>query len=219
MNHIIVTLDGPAGVGKSSLAREIAGDLAIPFLDTGAMFRFLALQLGPGLDLLAPEELAEQARAWRFSLRGAGTGTELLANGRQLGDDIRSEAASLAASRLGQRPEAREILKAAQRAIGRDSSLVAEGRDLGTVVFPYAPYKFFLDAHPEVRAMRRLRQLKLQGREAVYETILADIVARDTTDRNRSAAPLMPAADAITIDTSDMNIGEVKEAILRHIRG
>lgn len=217
MSPMIVTLDGPAGVGKSTLARLVAKALRIPCLDTGAMFRFLALKLGPRLDDLTPEALERSAGKWRFSLIGSGDETILLANGSPLGEAIRTEEASRAASQLGQRPEARAILKAAQRALGQQSSLVAEGRDLGTVVFSNAPHKFFLDAKPEVRTMRRMLQLEQQGRRANYDDLLADINARDEADRNRATAPLRAAKDAVVIDTSELNVEQARDAILRHI--
>ena len=152
----IVTLDGPAGVGKTTLARSVAAKLGVAYLDTGAMFRTLGLKFGEEVDRTDPRVLAEEARGLRFELTGSGAETVLHCNGKAVGSEIRTEEVGMLAARVGAVPEIREVLKEQQRRIGAATSLVAEGRDMGTVVFPGAPYKFFLDASPEVRAGRRL---------------------------------------------------------------
>lgn len=210
----IITLDGPAGVGKTTLARLIAQDLGIPYMDTGAMFRFLALKLGEAGLNLPDEDLSVKARQWHFNLSGAGATTQLLANGAIIGPEIRTEQVSRLASAYGKSPAIREALLEAQRQLGEKSALAAEGRDLGTVVFPQAANKFFLDARPEVRAMRRWKELAAKGGTESLESIEQAIRERDWQDRHRQIAPLKPAQDAIIIDTSDLTIQQVRQKIL-----
>lgn len=207
----IITLDGPAGVGKSTLAKQVASILHIAYLDTGAMFRTLALRLGPDAETLPDEELRERCRGFRFRLEGAGEKSALLCNGEPVGDEIRTEEVGRLASRLATSPIVRDALKAAQRALGESTSLVAEGRDMGTVVFPAARFKFFLDARPEVRGLRRFQELEARGEKADLAEITEMIRQRDDMDRNRAVAPLKPAPDALIVDTSDLDV----EGVLR----
>ena len=207
----IITLDGPAGVGKSTLAKQVASILHIAYLDTGAMFRTLALRLGPDAAKLPDEELRERCRGFRFRLEGAGEKSVLLCNGEPVGDEIRTEEVGRLASRLATSPIVRDALKSAQRALGESTSLVAEGRDMGTVVFPAARFKFFLDARPEVRGLRRFRELEARGEKADLAQITEMIRQRDDMDRNRAVAPLKPAPDALIVDTSDLDV----EGVLR----
>ena len=161
----IITLDGPAGVGKSTLAKRLATILGIPYLDTGAMFRTIALRLGPGAEALPEDELRARCNAFRFKLQGGGEHSVLLCNGVPVGPEIRTEEVGRLASRLATSTVVRDCLKEAQRSLG-ESGLVAEGRDMGTVVFPTARFKFFLDARPEVRGMRRFEELQAKGEPA-----------------------------------------------------
>ncbi len=210
----IVTIDGPAGAGKTSVSRRVASALGVAYLDTGAMFRALALRLGEGGDGLPGERIGEALRAMTFSLDGTGEATRLLVDGAPLPDAARTERVGKWASNLAVLPVVRETLRDVQRDLGRRSPLLAEGRDMGTVVFPDAARKFFLDASPEVRAERRRLQLLALGRPADYATILDDIRRRDAKDRNRPIAPLRPAPDAVCIDTSAMAEDAVVAAIL-----
>ena len=210
----IVTLDGPAGVGKTTMARMCAERLGIAYLDTGAMFRTLALRLGPGAHQLPPEELEARAAALPFTLCVENGQSVLRCAGDTIGQEIRTEEVGMLASTLGTVPVIREVLKKAQRAIGATTSLVAEGRDMGTVVFPQAACKFFLDASPEVRAARRLRDLQARGGTGDLATIAAQIRERDAQDRGRAVAPLRPAEDAILLDSSDHAIPEVLAMLL-----
>lgn len=214
----IVTLDGPAGVGKSTLAIQIAATLKIPYLDTGAMFRCMALHLGDAVQTLNGEALRQRCKQWQFRLEFLGTQSRLFCNDVPVGSEIRTEEVGMRAAQLGILPEAREVLKLAQRHLGEHGALVAEGRDMGTVVFPEARFKFFLDASPEVRARRRLKDLEARGQKPVLEELIQQIRQRDELDRNRPVAPLCPAADALIVDTSDLDIVAVRTLLLQHIR-
>ncbi|WP_165174596.1 (d)CMP kinase [Desulfovibrio sp. ZJ369] len=216
-NLPVVTLDGPAGVGKTTLARRMAESLDLAYLDTGAMFRCLALKLGPGAELLPEEELRARCKEWTFSIAGKGRSAALFCNGRAVRGEVRTEEVGMLAARIGTVPVVRELLKAAQRAMGEASPLVAEGRDMGSVVFPDARFKFFLDAAPEVRAMRRLRDLANRGEQAELTVLTEQIRQRDALDRNRAVAPLRPAPDALIIDTSQLDIEGVLGVLLHHI--
>ncbi|MDR1777112.1 MAG: (d)CMP kinase [Desulfovibrio sp.] len=215
----VITLDGPAGVGKSTLARLLAHRLSIAYLDTGAMFRCLALKLGPGVENLDEEELRRRCDGFSFSLDGAGSAARLCCNGAPIGEEIRGEKVGLLAARIAVLPVVREALKKAQRRIGALSPLVAEGRDMGLVVFPDAKCKFFLDAAPEIRARRRMRDLEQAGQASNLAALTEQIRRRDDMDRNRATAPLKPADDAMLVDTSDMGIEEVLELLLGCILG
>ena len=208
----IITLDGPAGVGKSTLAKRLATILGIPYLDTGAMFRTIALRLGPGAETLPEDELRARCNAFRFKLQGGGEGSVLLCNDVPVGREIRTEEVGRLASRLATSTVVRDYLKEAQRSLG-ESGLVAEGRDMGTVVFPTARFKFFLDARPEVRGMRRFEELQAKGEPADLAQITEMIRQRDDMDRNRAVAPLQPAADAVIVDTSDLDIDGVLKVL------
>jgi cytidylate kinase len=214
----VITLDGPAGVGKSTLARLLAENLSVAYLDTGAMFRCLALRLGAGAENLVESAVRLRCAGVCFSLAGRGKATKLYCDGTPVGEKIRSESVGLLAARIAVVPAVREILKKAQRDIGKAAPLVAEGRDMGLVVFPDARFKFFLDAAPEVRTQRRLKDLKQRGETVSLAELTKQIRDRDDMDRNRALAPLRPADDALLVDTSHMSVGETLNLMLRHIK-
>lgn len=215
---MLVTLDGPAGVGKSTLSARLAGELGIAFLDTGAMFRAAAFTLGEGAWDWTQGILQQKLGDFDFSLTGSGADTQLLLNGKPLPAEIRSEQTGNWASQLAVVPSVRAYMKMAQIMLGQNTSLVAEGRDMGTVVFPQAAHKFFLDADPEERARRRCRQLQAQNKPADFDAILAAIRQRDDLDRNRAIAPLKPAPDATLVDTTNLNEDQVLATMLSAIR-
>ncbi len=223
-NPLVVTLDGPAGVGKSTLARNVAGHLGIAYMDTGAMFRTIALGLKEHIDTaqrcltLHGPALEAALQHFTFALQGNGEKTTLLCNDRLVGNEIRSEEAGLMAAAVAVAPEVRSFLKTAQQALGARFPLVAEGRDMGTEVFPQAACKIFLDASPEVRATRRFLQLQEMGSPADLPTLTAQIAQRDAQDRNRAIAPLRPAADAVIIDTSALSLEEVFHTIIQAVQ-
>lgn len=207
-----MAIDGPAGAGKSTVARRIADRLAFLYIDTGAMYRAVglwALRANVVLsDMHRLEQLARQARI-EFV---AGSRTVLL-NGEDVTEAIRAPQVSDAASKVAQIPAVRRALVEKQREIGSAASSVVEGRDIGSVVFPEASVKIFLDARPEVRADRRAREID-QPRDVISQ----QIAERDTRDRGRSDSPLVQAPDAVYLDTTGMSIEEVEEAILKMIR-
>lgn len=216
---LLITLDGPAGVGKSTIAKALARELGLAYLDTGAMFRAVALQLGAqGVDQ-DDATLRARLQGLRFALQGAGEATQLVCNGRVLGAEIRTETVGMLASTLAKRAPVRELLREQQQALGRETALVAEGRDMGTVVFPQASCKFFLDAAPEVRARRRALQLQELGAPCPpLKELTEQIRARDEQDRTRELAPLRPAQDAVLVDTGDLSIAGVLERVLERVR-
>jgi cytidylate kinase len=211
----IITIDGPSGAGKSTISKLLAAKLQYTYLDTGAMYRVVGLQVErSGLDLQtenAKERLTELLGSLEMTLAPGEEGQETRAflNGEDVSDAIRTPEMAMIASRVSAEPEVRKKLTEMQREIGSKGAIVAEGRDMGTIVFPDAKYKFFLDAAPEERARRRQKQLLEKGKKVEYEELLTQIQKRDRDDSSRSLAPLQPAEDAVVIDSSEMNIDEV----------
>jgi cytidylate kinase len=202
---MVIAIDGPAASGKSTVAERVARELGIPVLDSGAMYRSVAL-----LWLQSPERApAELARAARIEL-----GERVLLDGRDVSEAIRAPDVSQAASRLAADPEVRAALVDKQRQLLARGDWVAEGRDIGTVVAPHAELKVFLTATPEVRADRRARELGADS-----GAILAEQAQRDARDSERQHSPLRPAAGAITLDTSDLGVEEVVARVLGRARG
>ena len=214
---MIITLDGPAGVGKSTLAKNLAKHFEIPCLDTGAMYRILGFKLGVEVADMKDEALEKALDEYRFSLKKVNNEHVLFINDIAIGDEIRTERVGRLAAIVGALPLVRKALQKYQRSIGEQSSIVTEGRDMGSVVFPHAFVKFFLDARPEVRADRRFQEMQRKGVNADYQEILGEIIERDKADRQRATDPLIAAADAITVDTSDMDAEQVFACLIQHI--
>ncbi len=206
----ILTIDGPSGSGKGTVGRRIAEILGWRFLDSGALYRALAhLALKEGVDLGDREGLLRLAGRLEVSWRPDGT---TVVDGAE--SDLTAEEIGRAASRIAAYPEVRQALLAKQRAFKSPPGLVADGRDMGTVVFPEAPYKVFLTASVEERARRRYLQLRAKGIDVNLKELKQEIEARDTQDRTRPVAPLKPACDALIIDSSTLTVEDVVERIL-----
>jgi CMP/dCMP kinase len=218
----IITIDGPSGAGKSTISRGLAARLGYTYLDTGAMYRAVGLQITrAGLDLERDSEALSRlldAVALRLVANDRGDVLVFL-NGEDVSGAIRTPEMGLVASRVSAHPLVRQKLTELQRRLGHQGGIVAEGRDMGTVVFPGAAHKFYLDASPEVRARRRYEQLLALGQQVDYEEILAQIIKRDRDDSSRALAPLKPAADAAIIDASEMDIEAVIASMLTIIAG
>ena len=219
----IVTIDGPSGAGKSTISKLLAARLHYTYLDTGAMYRVVGLQVErTGLDLQAAngrEKLVHLLDSLDLKLAPGIESQETRAflDGEDVSEAIRTPEMAMVASRVSAEPEVRKKLTEMQRAIGNNGAIVAEGRDMGTIVFPDAKYKFFLDAAPEERALRRQKQLLEKGQKVQYDELLSQIRKRDLDDSSRALAPLKPAADAIVIDSSEMSIDEVVSFMLAEI--
>lgn len=217
---MIITIDGPAGSGKSTAARGLAGALGIAYLDTGATFRAVTLKaLREGADLQDGPALAEVARQMRLRLTPGCDDLYVELDGCDVSDAIRSAEVSAQSRYVASSPEAREVLVALQRRLGAElGDFVSEGRDQGSVVFPEADWKFYLDADPEVRARRRCEDLAAGGEPADYEQTLEAIRRRDQSDRSRPVAPLVRPQGAVVVRTTETTPEQVVERMLNHIR-
>lgn len=214
----IITIDGPSGSGKSTISRLIAARLGYTYLDTGAMYRavgYTAHQRGLNLDDEA--SVAQLLDNLDLHLAPGDGDTRVFVDGEEISSAIRTAEMGLVASRVSALPVVRRKLTAMQQRLAHNGRMVAEGRDTGTVVFPAARYKFYLDAAPEERARRRCEQLRAKGMEANEEEILSQIIKRDQDDSGRALAPLKAAGDAIILDTSRLSIEEVVERMLEKV--
>jgi cytidylate kinase len=217
---MVITIDGTVGSGKSTAAAGLARRLGAFHLDTGAMYRALTLKaLETGADLEDAEALTALARESAVELDGEPGGQRVRLDGRDVTDAIRENRVSTHSHYLARTAGVREVLVAAQRAVAEKAGdVVAEGRDQGTVVFPDADAKFFLDAAPEVRARRRQLELADRGEVRSFREVLAEIEERDRRDTTRQADPLRMAEDAVRIDTSDLDVEGMIETLVREVR-
>lgn len=214
----IITIDGPSGVGKSTVSRKVAAAAGFTYLDTGAMYRAVGLYLSRlKVDVEDALTLRQSLESLELNLVPAAeeqSDVLVIVNGEDVSAAIRTPEMAMVASRVSANPLVRDILTKIQKRYGDHGKIVAEGRDTGTVVFPDAAYKFFLDAQPEVRARRRVEQLQRNGVGADFKQILAMTLERDHNDRNRAVAPLRQAEDALLIDTTGIGAEEVARRIL-----
>lgn len=218
----VITIDGPSGVGKSTISRKVAQTLGYTYLDTGAMYRAVGLYLIENKIDLADDQAVQAALEMvRIELQpsaGENDDTGVLLNGIDVSAAIRTPEMAMIASRVSALPLVRARLTALQQEIGAEGGVVAEGRDTGTVVFPSARYKFFLDARPEERARRRVLQLRARGEVVDEQQIFQMTVERDKNDRERAIAPLRQAEDALAIDTTSKDIDEVAALVLESVQ-
>jgi cytidylate kinase len=216
MPAMIVTIDGPAGTGKSTVSRLVADRLGFDFLDTGAMYRAVGLEAARReIDLTNRNELVMTARACRISFDWSQKPPRVLLNGDDVTDQLRTDRVTEAASHVAVVDDVRAVLVEQQKRIGAEHpNLVTEGRDQGTVVFPSAAVKFFLDAALEERAKRRFAELRAKRENVDYWKVYHDMEQRDRRDRTRAVAPLKPADDAIVVDTTSLSRDEVVERLV-----
>ncbi|AIK16949.1 (d)CMP kinase [Glaesserella parasuis] len=215
---IVITVDGPSGAGKGTLCHALAEKLGFDFLDSGAIYRILALAaVKQGIAFENETALAQLGRNLNVKFVPENNEIQVILDGENVGDQIRTAQAGQNASKIAVYPQVREALLQRQRDFRSPKGLIADGRDMGTVVFPEAEIKFFLDASAEERTRRRVKQLQEKGFNANFDEILAEIKERDFRDRNRPVAPLVPAKDAMILDSTHLSIEEVIQQALDYI--
>lgn len=218
VNNIVITVDGPSGVGKGTLCQALAQKLNFDLLDSGAIYRALGVAaVKRKIALNAEASLAQLAQNLDLKFIASEDGVMVLLDGEDVSQIIRTEQAGMNASQVSSLPKVRSALLQRQRDFSQAKGLIADGRDMGTVVFPDAQVKIFLDASAEERANRRHKQLQKKGVNADYEEILTEIKERDFRDRNREVAPLKPAENAFLLDSTALSISEVLENALQYI--
>lgn len=215
----VVTVDGPSGAGKGTLCMLLAKKLGFHLLDSGAIYRVLALAaIHHGVDTESEDALVPLATHLDVQFVAEGDLVKVILEGEDVSGELRKEETGMAASKVAALPRVREALLRRQRAFEAAPGLVADGRDMGTVVFTNAQAKIFLDASAEERANRRLKQLQDKGLDVKFADLLSEIQERDDRDRNRPVAPLRPAEDALVLDSTSMTIDEVVEKALQYIK-
>ncbi|EKO3644629.1 (d)CMP kinase [Vibrio metschnikovii] len=214
----VITVDGPSGAGKGTLCMLLAKKLGFQLLDSGAIYRVLALAaIHHGVDPDSEEALVPLATHLDVEFIAEGDLVKVILEGEDVSKALRKEETGMAASKIAALPRVREALLRRQRAFEQGKGLVADGRDMGTVVFPEAAVKIFLDASAEERARRRYKQLQLKGLDVKFDALLSEIQERDDRDRNRSVAPLRPAEGSLLLDSTTLSIDEVVVQALQYI--
>lgn len=213
-----IAIDGPSGAGKSTISKMLAKKLGIIYLDTGAMYRAVALYVSrKGVDVNDRDKVVPLLSQIEIEFRGDGDEKRIYLNGEDVSAAIREHAVSKMASDVSKIKEVRLFLVEQQRAIAKKNDVVLDGRDITSFVLPDSKYKFFLTATPEERARRRYEELKAKGSDISYETVLADVNDRDYNDTHRDFAPLVQTEDAVLIDSTNLSTDEVIEVILRYV--
>ncbi|MEZ3496324.1 MAG: (d)CMP kinase [Lachnospiraceae bacterium] len=216
---INVAIDGPAGAGKSTIARTAAQALGYIYVDTGALYRAVGVySLRRGFDTKNADTVAGTLSDICVELKFIGGVQHVFLNGEDVSEEIRTPEASMAASDVSAVPAVRQFLFDLQRNIAKQNDCIMDGRDIGTVVLPRAQVKIFLTASPEARAMRRYRELQAKGAADTFEEVLADLKQRDYNDSHRAVAPLKPAEDSILVDTTELNLEESVEKVIAVIQ-
>jgi cytidylate kinase len=211
----VITIDGPAGAGKTTVSRILADRLGFRYIDTGALYRGVALVAKEqGISSDDDSALTEMCRNLSLRFELISNRLKLFSGGRDITKHIRTPEITMMASAVSARPVVRKFLLNLQRGIGMEKQVVFEGRDMGTVVFPDAEVKFFLDASPRIRALRRFNEIKNNSAQTLEE-VERDIIQRDINDSTRALAPLKPAEDAVRIDTTDLSLEEVVKTMLK----
>ena len=215
----VITIDGPSGAGKSTVSRTLANALGYKYIDSGALYRIVALEtIRQHIDESDDNDLARICRDIAVTFSNDNGKQKIICGGKDVSELIRKPEISMIASRLSARKITRDYLTVLQRRMATNQKIVLEGRDAGTVVFPDAKIKFFLDATPEERGKRRFEELTLKGLQVDLEQITHDITERDNNDRSRHYAPLLPAQDAVIIDSTAMTIDEVVARMIQTIK-
>ena len=220
MSYHSIAIDGPAGAGKSTVARAAAAKLNYLYVDTGAIYRTVALAMDRlGLDPSDPEQVVPALPSLSIRMDyGADGEQHMFLGDEDVSRAIRENRISGLASKVSALPQVRAFLLDFQRKLAREHNVIMDGRDIGTVVLPNADVKVFLTAGPEARALRRQKELEQRGQKADYQTILAEIVQRDRQDSQRAAAPLKQAEDAVLLDTTHLNLEQTVEALLAIVK-
>ena len=218
-DYYAIALDGPSGAGKTTVAKLVAKELGITYLDTGALYRALGLKvLSEKLPTTDEAKVKACIEHVNVSIEYADGVQKVLLDGEDVSASIRTPEVSMAASNVSALPYVRAKLLSIQREIAHASSVILDGRDIGTVVLPDAEFKFFLTASPEIRARRRFDELKAKGQNVIYEDVLADVNARDRNDSGRKIAPLKMSYDAVKIDSDEMSAHDVAMSIINDVK-
>ncbi len=216
---IAIAIDGPAGAGKSTIARRVAAELGFIYVDTGALYRTIALSmLRRGVDLRDAQKVKQALSGVVVDVCYSEDGQHVLLNGEDVSALIRTPEVSMSASVVSAIPDVRKFLFDLQLSLAEKNHVVMDGRDIGTVVLPQAQVKIFLTASPEERARRRFEELQAKGDPISYEQVLEDVRRRDEQDANRAVAPLKPAEDAVLLDTTGFELNDSVAALLKIVR-